>query len=177
LEVQIGNKKTRYCRGQKPTETLRSTVSIRLKFWTNRDRREAGGSDCLVKCTRGAGPTTSTTSTTSTTTTTTVSPDGIMTSPKYPGKYPNKYQKTKTIEGADGTVLVIQFTAFNVESHASCKNDYLRIRDGNGTVLMGKTCGTSLPPKITSYTNTVKVDFKTNSKVTRTGWRLVWHSV
>ena len=100
-----------------------------------------------------------------------------MTSPRHPGKYPNKYQKTRTIEGADGTVLVIQFTAFNVESHASCKNDYLRIRDGNGTVLMGKTCGTSLPPKITSYTNTVKVDFKTNSKVTRTGWRLVWHAV
>ena len=167
-----------------------------MKFWTNRDRREAGGAECLVtkhnqqdiyqplhqwwisnqpkqgkiqvKCTRA---------TWTTTTTTTGPPDGVLTSPNYPGKYPNKYSKTKTIQGDAGTVLILEFTAFNVESHASCRNDYLKIRDGDGSTLLGKTCGSSLPEKILSNTNVVKIDFKTNSKKTKTGWRILWRAV
>merc|ERR1719222_688239 len=75
LEVVAGKKMTRYCRGRKPSlVTSASTTSIRVKFWTNRDRKEAGGADCLVKCTKGAsasGALTTTTTTGLTTTTTT----------------------------------------------------------------------------------------------------------
>ena len=34
----------------------------------------------------------------------------------------------------------------------------LRIKDGDGSLLMGKTCGATLPNQITSITNIVKVD-------------------
>ena len=106
-----------------------------------------------------------------------VTAEGVLSSPNYPGKYPNNHKKTKTIQGGPGTVLVVEFTAFDVESHASCRVDYLKIRDGDGTTLMGKTCGSSLPAKIISNTNVVKLEFKTNAKGQKTGWRVIWHDV
>jgi len=74
-------------------------------------------------------------------------------------------------------VLVLVFTAFNVESHATCKKDYLKIRDDDGTLLMGKTCGNTLPATITSNTNIVYLDFKTNNKITKTGYSISWWAV
>ena len=106
-----------------------------------------------------------------------VTAEGVLSSPNYPGKYPNNHKKTKTIQGGPGTVLVLEFTAFDVESHASCRFDYLKIRDGDGTTLMGKTCGSSLPAKIISNTNIVKLDFKTNAKGKWTGWSVSWRDV
>ena len=106
-----------------------------------------------------------------------VTAEGVLSSPNYPGKYPNNHKKTKTIQGGPGTVLVLEFTAFDVESHASCRFDYLKIRDGDGTTLMGKTCGSSLPAKIISNTNIVKLDFKTNAKGKGTGWSVSWREV
>ena len=106
-----------------------------------------------------------------------VTAEGVLSSPNYPRKYPNNHKKTETIRGGPGTVLVLEFTAFDVESHASCRFDYLKIRDGDGTTLMGKTCGSSLPAKIISKTNIVKLDFKTNHKGRKTGWRVIWRAV
>ena len=106
-----------------------------------------------------------------------VTAEGVLSSPNYPGKYPNNHKKTNTIQGGPGTVLVLEFTAFDVESHASCRFDYLKIRDGDGTTLMGKTCGSSLPAKIISNTNVVKLDFKTNAKGKGTGWSVSWREV
>ena len=74
-------------------------------------------------------------------------------------------------------MLVLEFTAFDIEAHASCRFDFLKIRDGDGTTLMGKTCGSSLPNKITSKTNIVFLDFKTNGKGRRTGWSVYWRDV
>ena len=106
-----------------------------------------------------------------------VTAEGVLSSPNYPGKYPNNHKKTKKIEGGNGTVLVLEFTAFDVEYHASCRFDYLKIRDGDGTTLMGKTCGSSLPNQITSKSNIVFLDFKTNGKGRRTGWSVYWRDV
>ena len=72
--------------------------------------------------------------------------------------------------------LILQFTAFNIESHSNCAFDYLTITEGNGTTLMGKTCGSNLPPNITSATNIVKILFRTNAKGTGNGWSVRWSS-
>ena len=106
-----------------------------------------------------------------------VTAEGVLSSPNYPGKYPNKHKKTETIRGGPGTELVLEFTDFDVEYHGTCRFDYLKIRDGDGTTLMGKTCGSSLPAKIISNTNVVKLEFKTNAKGQKTGWRVIWHDV
>ena len=103
--------------------------------------------------------------------------EGVLTSPNYPSEYPNNHKKKKTIEGGPGTVLVLEFAAFDVESHPFCRFDHLKIRDGDGTTLMGKTCGSSLPAKITSRSNILHLDFKTNGKGKRNGWSVNWRAV
>ena len=106
-----------------------------------------------------------------------VTAEGVLTSPNYPGKYPNNVEDTETIRGGPGTVLELQFTAFNIKFHSTCRFDHLKIRDEDGTTLMEKTCGSSLPGRITSNSNVVYVDFKTNSNGRETGWRVIWRDL
>ena len=103
---------------------------------------------------------------------------GEVTSPNYPNNYPNYLQKTQTIRVKEGLVLSLQFTAFYIESHSSgyCY-DHLTITDGDGTTLMEKSCGTTIPADIRSTSNIVKLVFITNFRGTRTGWSVSWSAV
>ena len=84
----------------------------------------------------------------------------------------------------------MQFTAFDVESHSTCSDDYVTIKNGDGTTLMEKTCGTglyiytggqyigsSLPAAVTSTSNIVEIYFHTDANVSYSGWRLTWRAV
>ena len=75
--------------------------------------------------------------------------------------------------------LVLEFTAFNVQSQDSdCNNDHLTIRDGDGTILLRKTCNFNfLPGQITSRTNSVLLEFKTCDFGTRPGWSIIWSAI
>ena len=74
-------------------------------------------------------------------------------------------------------VLRLKFTAFNVEDHGSCAYDHLKIVDGDGTILMDKTCGDALPPVFVSNTNHVDLIFETDHSVTKSGWAIKWSAV
>ena len=128
---------------------------------------------------------------------------GIVTSPSYPDNYPSNLRKTETIQVEQGLILLLQFTAFNIESPSpsgsnrcsGCRCNYLTIRDGDGTILMDKSCGNtdngditmggqnigfSLPPNITSRSNVVNFIFTTtieSSNTTRRGWSVTWSAV
>ena len=53
--------------------------------------------------------------------------------------------------------------------------DNLPIRDGDGTTLMERRCGSSpLPSDITSRTNKIELVFVSNNAVTSTGWSVNW---
>ena len=41
----------------------------------------------------------------------------------------------------EGLVVAIEFTAFDVESDSTCSYDHVTIENGDGTILMEKTCG------------------------------------
>ena len=68
---------------------------------------------------------------------------GVVTSPNHPDNYPNNLRRTNAIEVEEGLIVVMQFTAFDVESHSTCY-DYVTIKNGDGTTLMEKPCGFSL---------------------------------
>ena len=91
---------------------------------------------------------------------------GVVTSPNHPSKYPDNLRKTDTIKVEEGLVLALQFTAFNVEegyTQYTCEYDHLTIQDGDGTTLMEKRCGSSLPANtIVSTSNIVELYFKTD---------------
>ena len=72
----------------------------------------------------------------------------------------------------------LHFTGvFNLENHKVCKYDYLTMTDGDGTTLMGKTCGTSLPNNVTSTSNVIKMVFRTDNINPKEGWSLSWRAV
>ena len=72
----------------------------------------------------------------------------------------------------------MQFTAFDVESHSTCSYDHVTIKNGDGTTLMEKTCGSSLPAAVTSTSNIVEIYFHTDNLTTgETGWSLTWKAV
>merc|ERR1711962_1836641 len=101
---------------------------------------------------------------------------GEVTSPNFPDKYPNNLEnKTNTIEVEKGSEITLNFTAFKVEWDSwdsSCPYDHLTIKDGDGSTLMEKTCGQSLPENLVSKSNVVKLYFTTDESVTESGWSL-----
>ena len=117
---------------------------------------------------------------------------GVLASPNYPSNYPNNLEWTSKIEVEEGLLIVLQFTAFDIESHpcSYCECDHLTIKDGDGTTLLEKACGwpsegfiyggrwtSSLPTSIRSRSNMVEIHFKTDGQVTKSGWRVTWSSL
>ena len=68
--------------------------------------------------------------------------------------------------------MSLRFTSFALDL-----GDYLSITDGDGTILMGRTKGYSLPANITSRTNVVKLLFTTSPEHPRSGWSVNWTAV
>ena len=83
-------------------------------------------------------------------------------------RYPPNVHETKTIEVPKGKKIKIHFSHFMVE--ACC--DYVRIHDGDGTLLGNYH---QKPKKdIVSRTDTVHVLFHSDPNAQREGWRLEW---
>jgi len=102
---------------------------------------------------------------------------GELKSPNYPSEYPNEFYKREEIKVSEGKTIKIKFTAFHVESGPNCRYDWVQIIDGDSTVLLRKTCGTTIPAEIQSKTNIVRVIFHTDYSETRSGWKLTWSLV
>ena len=97
----------------------------------------------------------------------------MVTSPNYPANYPNGLAKPTTIQVEQGRVIRLQFTAFHT---ANC-HDHLAIMDGDGTTLVSKACGTSMPTNITSASNTINLLFTTDGSSSKEGWSVSWVAV
>ena len=99
---------------------------------------------------------------------------GVVTSPNYPDNYPNNLERTYTIQVAEGLIISLQFSAFQIEYHPTCDLDHLTIMDGDGTTLTEKSCGFSLPAATTSRSNMIKVVFSTGDSESMSGFSLSW---
>ena len=112
---------------------------------------------------------------------------GVVTSPNYPGKYPDNLNRTETVKVESGKILRMEFTKIAIWYQAGCPRDYVKITDGDGTVLMDRSCGHSsssptsssyfLPPTITTKTTTVDILFYTDDSGSSDGWSLNWTAV
>jgi cubilin len=78
---------------------------------------------------------------------------GTIKSKNFPKTYPNDQDKTYSVTVDAGKRIEMTFAAFGIESHATCAWDYLQVKNGDGSSLLAKTCGTSLPAKLTSKSN------------------------
>ena len=106
----------------------------------------------------------------------------MVTSPNHPGNYTNFLETTEKIKVEDGLVIFLQFTAFDIGYHpifcANCSCDHLTITDGDGTTLMEKGCGSSMPANITSATNAIELIFSSDHFDSgNSGWSANWSAV
>ena len=119
---------------------------------------------------------------------------GVITSPNQPNQtvYPHNLDMTEYVEAESGKILRLEFTAFHVYiasgSMKPCAFDFVRITDGDGTLLMDNSCGNSnitdmlatnyfQLPNITTKTNKVEIYFHTDESFAKSGWNLTWTAV
>ena len=117
---------------------------------------------------------------------------GVVTSPNFPNDYPYNLEENYTIEVEQGQVLLLAFTAFNIDStndetwygldydynegdnqyleDVTCPSDHLTITDSDGTILMEERCGHILPDRITSRTSRVNLTFHTDDTDVEISW-------
>jgi len=98
-------------------------------------------------------------------------------SPNYPEEYGNNMTETFDRSVEEGSQILITFTDFDIESHPNCMWDWVKVVDGDGTVLLPKSCGSDIPDPITSKTNRITVEFHSDGSVQRTGFKAEWKAV
>merc|ERR1712106_208526 len=101
----------------------------------------------------------------------------LVTSPNYPKNYPDNQNVAITLDAGTGNIVEIKFTDMNIESHATCSADYVKVVDADSTVLLKETCGTALPSKISSKTPKVTVTFRSDGNKNYKGFRAEWKAV
>ena len=89
----------------------------------------------------------------------------MLTSPNYPEDYPNNLDLVHKIQVPEGNTIWLRFTELTLEPFA----DKIRVTDGDGTSL-----GDYFNGLLVSRTNTIEVQFHTDSSTTKRGWRLEW---
>ena len=103
--------------------------------------------------------------------------NNLVTSPSYPENYPDNLDKSYPIKVTAGQVIEILFTDFSLEPQVSCEYDWVTVLDGDGSILLAKTCGTNKPAKISSKTNVANIKFHSDISVNAKGFRAEWKAV
>ena len=93
--------------------------------------------------------------------------DQSLTSPNYPYNYrPSTICLWSLKRPSISYAVKLTFSIFYLESSTSCRDDYLEIRDGDKfstSTLIGRFCGTRLPPIIVSRYTYIFVRFVSDS--------------
>ncbi|XP_060950209.1 cubilin [Limanda limanda] len=102
--------------------------------------------------------------------------EGIIISPNWPNDYAHNRQCIYLIRLPLGERVALNFTHMNLESHSGCAFDYVEVRDGRMETdpLIGRYCGSSLPAPMVSSSNFLWIRFRSDSSVSRAGFRAVY---
>ncbi|KAJ8389047.1 hypothetical protein AAFF_G00124440 [Aldrovandia affinis] len=104
--------------------------------------------------------------------------EGIIISPNWPNNYAHNRQCVYIIRLPAGEVVSLNFTHMDLESHSGCNFDFVEVRDGMAETgpLIGKYCGSTLPAPITSISSSLWIRFKSDSSVSRAGFRAMYEA-
>ncbi|KAM4828885.1 cubilin [Thomomys bottae] len=104
-------------------------------------------------------------------------PEGNIASPGFPNVYPNGVNCTWHILVQPGHVIRLHFDTFQLEFHYNCTKDYLEIYDAGSETSLGRYCGKSIPPYLTSSTNSVMLRFVADSDLAYEGFIMSYITV
>lgn len=104
----------------------------------------------------------------------------MLYSPGAPGNYPNNSDCVVVLEAPVGSLVRLDFRDhFHIEPSEECKYDFLEIRDGahGFSTLLGKYCGTTYPPMITSKERFLWLRFHSDENIEYSGFVVVYEYV
>ncbi|WP_411026436.1 CUB domain-containing protein, partial [Salmonella sp. s54395] len=95
-----------------------------------------------------------------------------VTSPGYPSAYGNGVSCSTLVVAADGQVVDLSFTAFDVEQQSTCNFDKLTVYDGDtaASAVLAVLCGSDIPSNVYSSGTNMFLVFTTDSSVTAAGY-------
>uniref|UniRef100_A0A3Q3D305 CUB domain containing protein 2 n=1 Tax=Hippocampus comes TaxID=109280 RepID=A0A3Q3D305_HIPCM len=102
-------------------------------------------------------------------------PSGNISSPNFPGLYPYNIHCSWLIVVPEGSSVLLTFHHFELEYHASCAYDHVKIYNGvagDEGNLLGTFCGDAAPPAFTSSWNVMSVIFRSDRHVAHRGFSL-----
>ena len=105
--------------------------------------------------------------------------NGTVTSPNYPNNYKSNSNCAWRIAVPDGFHISLTFKDFVLESHSRCNYDSVELRNGfNSTSpIIGKYCGSNIPPIAITSGRSLYVKFKTDGSGTRRGFKAIFTAV
>ncbi|XP_056296600.1 membrane frizzled-related protein isoform X2 [Pseudoliparis swirei] len=107
-------------------------------------------------------------------------PSGSIWSPNHPGPYPHQQLCTWYISVEEGHVVTLSFRNFSMETQDVCEFDYVEVHDGANTGegrVLGRFCGTSFPPDLTSSSPYLTVVFVADEGVADSGFNATYQAV
>ncbi|XP_069004474.1 membrane frizzled-related protein [Embiotoca jacksoni] len=107
-------------------------------------------------------------------------PYGYLESPNHPKPYPHQQLCVWYISVEEGHVITLSFRNFSLETQDVCEFDYVEVHDsvstGAGRVL-GRFCGTTFPPDLTSSGPHMTVMFVADEGVADSGFNATYQAV
>ncbi|XP_041661721.1 membrane frizzled-related protein [Cheilinus undulatus] len=107
-------------------------------------------------------------------------PQGHLSSPNHPKPYPHQQFCIWYISVEEGNVITLSFRNFSLETQDVCEFDYVEVHDssdpGAGRVL-GRFCGTTFPPDMTSSGPHMTVLFVADEGVADSGFNATYQAV
>ncbi|XP_026250598.2 tolloid-like protein 2 [Urocitellus parryii] len=99
--------------------------------------------------------------------------NGTITSPGWPKEYPTNKNCVWQVVAPVQYRISLQFEVFELEGNDVCKYDFVEVRSGLSpdARLHGKFCGSETPEVITSQSNNMRVEFKSDNTVSKRGFR------
>ncbi|KAM9853573.1 membrane frizzled-related protein [Aulostomus maculatus] len=105
---------------------------------------------------------------------------GYLSSPNHPRPYPHQQMCVWHISVEEGHVVTLSFRNFSLETQDVCEFDFVEVHDGGdagaGRVL-GRFCGTTFPPDLTSSGPHMTVMFVADEGVADSGFNATYQAV
>ncbi|XP_075765632.1 membrane frizzled-related protein isoform X2 [Pelodiscus sinensis] len=99
--------------------------------------------------------------------------EGQFSTPRHPQRYPHRQLCLWQISVPGGHVIDLQFHNFSLEWQEDCTFDFVEVHDSAGTdppSLLGRFCGSQLPPVLTSSRHVMTVLFVADEGVADDGF-------
>ncbi|KAM4689065.1 cubilin [Discoglossus pictus] len=156
----------KYCGPDIPPPAQSTQRNLYIKFVTDSSATNRGFSASYSSVVEGCGGTLT-------------APQGAITSPGYPVAYPHGVSCTWYVRVQPDNIIRLNFDSFNFEQSYMCSYDYLELYDSDTTTAgkIGRYCGRSIPPSITSSDNKITLLMVTDSSTSIEGFSANYISI